>query len=282
MIKLEEIMKIPPEKLGEGTDISFTIVEDGNELFLDFAQKMAKEIEKNNKAKIKTNFILPVGPTGQYEVFIDIVKGENLDLSYLSLFFMDEYLTEDDVYIDIENPLSFRGFVNRTLIDPLGDRFGLSPDRVHFPNLRNPQKYRELIEERGGIDISFAGVGINGHLAFNEPAEAWSEISGEEYVNLPTRIVTLSQETRTINSVTAAGGEMEFIPKRAITIGMSEIMGAKKIIIYMNRPWQKAAVRRMLHGEVTPRFPASLVRRHRDVSIIVTREVSELPLPTLA
>ena len=281
-MELEDILKIPPEELGKGTGISFVIVEDEDELFLDFARKMAGEIEKNNKAKRKTNFILPVGPTGQYEVFVDIVKKGNLDLSQLTLFFMDEYLTEDDVYIDIGNPLSFRGFVKRTLVNALGDDFGFSPDNIHFPAPRTPRKYRELIEDSGGIDISFAGVGINGHLAFNEPAEAWSEISGEEYLNLPTRIVMLSQETRTINSVTAAGGEMEFIPKRAITMGMSEILGAKKVMIYMNRPWQKAAVRRILHGDVTPRFPASLVRCHRDVSVIVTKEVSGLPLPTIA
>ncbi len=281
-MELEEVLKIPPLKLGMGTGISFKIVENEDQLYLDFARKMADEIEGNNKLQKGTKFILPVGPTGQYGVFVDIIKRENIDLSRLTLFFMDEYLTEGDNYIATSHPLSFRGFVKRSIVDPLGDGFGFSPDRVHFPDPRDPKKYRELIKESGGIDISFAGVGINGHIAFNEPPEPGDVVSSDEFVDLPTRIVTLSVETRTINSVTAAGGEIEIIPKRAITVGIREIMGAKKIMIYMNRPWQKAAIRKILHGEITPKFPASLVRRHRDVSVTIMREVSELPLSTLA
>lgn len=281
-MELEEILKIPPNKLGKGTGISFRIVENEEELYLDFARKMANEIEKNNRAKRKTNFILPVGPIGQYKVFVDIIKREKLDLSHLTLFFMDEYLAEGDRYIDINHPLSFRGFVKRSLLDVLDGGFGFRPDRVYFPDPRDPKKYSELIEESGEMDISFAGVGINGHIAFNEPPEPGDVVSSDEFTDLTTRIVTLSVETRTINSVTAAGGEIEIIPRRAVTIGIREIMGAKKIVIYMNRPWQKAAVRRILHGEITPRFPASLIKCHRDVSVTITREVSELPLPTLA
>ena len=151
-----------------------------------------------------------------------------------------------------------------------------------FPIPMTQKKYSELIEESGEMDISFVGVGINGHIAFNEPPEPGDLVSSDEFTDLPTRIVTLSVETRTINSVTAAGGEIEIIPRRAVTIGIREIMGAKKIMIYMNRPWQKAAVRRILHGEITTRFPASLIKCHRDVSVTITREVSELPLLTLA
>jgi glucosamine-6-phosphate deaminase len=210
-----------------------------------------------------------------------MVKTKKLDLSGLTLFFMDEYLTDDDAYIAESHPLSFRGFVKRALIEPLAGHPGWDPRRVHFPDPKRPDDYPRLIDDTGGIDIAFAGVGIVGHLAFNEPPEPGETVSPEEYMGRGTRVLTLSRETRTINSVTAAGGGIFYIPTRAVTVGMREILAADSIMIYMNRFWQKAVIRRMLHGEVTAAFPASLIRTRENVSITATEEVSRLPLPTL-
>ena len=98
---------------------------------------------------------------------------------------------------------------------------------------------------------------------------------------LPTRVVRLSRETLTINAVTAARGNIDRIPKLAVTVGMKEILEARKIRVFMNRPWQCAVVRKLLHGPVTAACPASLLQRHPDVRVTVTREVAELPEPTL-
>jgi len=277
----EEIMSISPEDLGTGSSVQVTIVPDEATLYKNFAQAMVDEIEKNNAAGTSTSFILPVGPVGQYKPFTEMAKSKQLHLSGLTLFFMDEYLTDDDEYISESHPLSFRGFVKRALIEPLAGHPGWDPRRILFPDPKKPDDYPRMIEDAGGIDIAFAGVGITGHLAFNEPPEPGEVVSTEEFMGRGTRVLTLSRETRTINSVTAAGGGIFYIPTRAVTVGMLEIMAAKRIMIYMNRMWQKAVIRRMLHGEVTALFPASLVRTHSDVSITATEEVSGLPLPTL-
>ena len=133
-----------------------------------------------------------------------------------------------------------------------------------------------MIDERGGVDVCFGGIGINGHIAFNEPPEPGESMSVEEFAGLPTRALSLSRETRTINSVTV-GGEMAVIPGRAVTVGMKEILASRRLRFYCNRPWQRAVVRRVLHGPLTAACPASFLRTHADAELAVADYVAELP-----
>ena len=98
---------------------------------------------------------------------------------------------------------------------------------------------------------------------------------------LPVTILPLLPETRLINSVTAAAGNIARIPFLAVTVGMKEILSARALRVWMNRPWQCAALRRMLFGPVTGAFPASLIQRHLDVTIDLTEDVLGSPEPAL-
>ena len=89
-------------------------------------------------------------------------------------------------------------------------------------------------------------------------------------------MLSLSRETRTINSVTI-GGEISIVPRRAITVGMKEILASRRCRFYCNRPWQRAVVRRVLYGPITGACPASLLRTHRDAQITVAKYVAEPP-----
>lgn len=101
-------------------------------------------------------------------------------------------------------------------------------------------------------------------------------MSTEEFAALPTRVLSLSRETRTINANTV-GGSIEAIPRRAVTVGMREILASRRVRLYCNRPWQSAVVRRVLHGPVTPACPASLIRQHADAMVTVADYVAALP-----
>jgi glucosamine-6-phosphate deaminase len=101
-------------------------------------------------------------------------------------------------------------------------------------------------------------------------------MSLDAFAALPTRTLSLTRETRTINSVTV-GGEIAVIPQRAVTVGMREILGARRLRLYCNRPWQSAVVRRVLHGPITPACPASLMRRHPDAMLTVADYVAAPP-----
>ena len=252
------------------------VVETDTDLYYHMAFSLYDEIEANNVRGRDTLCILPVGPVFQYRRFITLLKRRPLDLSRLFIFFMDEYLTPEGQWIDISSPLSFRGFIQRELIDPMPPEMKLSQQQIFFPEIDKLFEFDKRIEDMGGINLCHAGVGIVGHLAFNEPIPA-GEIPAEEFARLPSRVVRLTRETIAINSNTALRGAYDEIPLQAVTIGMRQILGAEKLRIYCNRPWQSAVLRKALCMDPTPEFPVTLARNHPDVEYTVTPIVAELP-----
>lgn len=220
--------------------------------------------------------IVPVGPVGQYDLIAQTCTRDGVSLAALTLVVMDEYLTLGNDWIDSDDALSFRGHMQRHLLDPMPE--ALRP-RVIVPDPRRLDAVAAAIAAHGGLDASYAGVGITGHLAFNDPLPGRDD--ADFFADLPTRIVALSPETRLINAVTAAMGNVLRIPQMAVTVGMREILSARVLRVFMNRSWQCAAIRRMLFGPVTGAFPASLIRRHGNVSLDVVAEVLALPEPGL-
>lgn len=244
------------------------VAEDDTTLYWWMALEMYREVCLDMEAGRSTVFIVPVGPVYQYRHFITLVEKLPVNLSGLHLFFMDEYLDENGGSVSEDHPLSFRGFIGRELIQPMGNRFGFCREQVHFPDPGNPEAYDAAIEALGGATVCFAGVGINGHLAFNEAPSAADSMS---------RIVNLTPETITTNSHTALGGAYDSIPPRAVTVGMKSILSSGRLSIWMNRSWQKTVVRKMLFGPVSEEFPASFAREHRNPSLTITALVAEPP-----
>jgi glucosamine-6-phosphate deaminase len=265
-----------PVEPGSGP-LPLEIVESDVDLYYRVALAMYLEVERNNAAGAHTVFIIPVGPVYQYRRFVWLCGQRPLDLSRLHCFFMDEYLDEEGSPLDPGHPLSFRGFVQRELVEPMPTSAGLRPSQVRFPDPTDPGDYDRRLAALGGAGVCFAGVGINGHLAFNEPPEVGEPTGAEEFRGLGTRVVALSRETMTINSNTALAGAYDRVPPRAVTIGMRQILEARRVVVCLNRPWQRAVVRRLLYGPVSPSFPASLLRKHRDVRLILTRDVAATP-----
>jgi len=261
----------------DGSPIPVEIVETDTDLYYHIALTLYFQIERNNAAGMDSVFILPVGPVYQYRRLVWLCRQRPLDLSRLHCFFMDEYLDEQGERIPSDHPLSFRGFIQRELIEPMPADAGLRADQVRFPDPADPADYDRRLERLGAAGVCIAGVGINGHLAFNEAPEAGRQIGKEQFKALPTRVIPLTRETITINSNTALRGAFERIPLRAITVGFKQIFDSQRIVVYLNRPWQSAVVRKLLFGEITPRFPASLLREHGNVRLVMTRQVAEKP-----
>jgi glucosamine-6-phosphate deaminase len=120
-------------------------------------------------------------------------------------------------------------------------------------------------------------VGINGHLAFNEPPEPEDGMSDEAFRELSSRVLSLSRETITINSNTALRGAFDQIPQRAVTVGFKQIMASRRLRIYLNRPWQSAVIRKLLFAPQGAYFPATFARTHPDVRLTLTGLVAERP-----
>lgn len=273
---MPEYLSVPPGRLGQGVPVRFRTCGDMDGVADDMARAMLELIEAAQAEGRGATLIVPVGPVDQFPVLAESINQRRCDCRDVMLINMDEYLTSQDQWVALDHPLSFRGFMNRKFYGLIDPAFSPRPENRVFPDPRDPGKVARLIDRRGGVDACFGGIGINGHIAFNEPPEPGESMSVEDFVALPTRVLSLSRETRTINSVTV-GGEISIVPRRAITVGMKEILASRRLCFYCNRPWQRAVVRRVLHGPLTSACPASLLRTHPDAELAVADYVAELP-----
>jgi glucosamine-6-phosphate deaminase len=273
---IPDYLAVPPNDLGRNTSVQVRIKGDMASVAQDLAESMLAEIAQGEHSGRGTTLIIPVGPVDHFPILARTLNDRKTSCRNAVFINMDEYLTDDDEWIALDHPLSFRGYMERAFYSLLLP--SLAPPASHrvFPDPANPEIIGDIIASRGGVDACFGGMGINGHLAFNEPSEPEENISNEEFAALPTRILNLSRETRTINSVTV-GGEISVIPKRAITVGMKEILASRRLRFYCNRPWQSAVIRRALHGPLTAACPASFLRTHPDAMVTVADYVAAPP-----
>ena len=245
---------------------------DNATVFQAMAKEMFEEIEANNQAGKKTVFICPVGPVGQYPYFVDMVNERNLSLKDTWFINMDEYLDDDKKWIPVDHPLSFHGFMERTVYTKIKPELIMPVEQRVFPDPENVGYIPELIEKLGGVDIAFGGIGITGHLAFNEPQP---ELTAEQFAQLPTRVLDIHPETRATNCVGDLGGALEDMPRKCVTIGMKEILGARKLRLGVFRDWHRAVCRRAAYGEVTAAFPATLAQNHPDALLYVNANAAQ-------
>ncbi len=271
-----DYLQIPASELGKYTPVKVRILGDVASLAHDLAQAMFDEILAREQNGRGVTMIVPVGPVDQFPILAQMLNERRVSCRRGVFINMDEYLTDDDRWIPPEHPLSFRGYMQRKFYDLLEP--SLAPPLAHrvFPDPVEPAAIQRLIEARGGVDVCYGGIGINGHIAFNEPPEPGEQSPVEEFAALPTRVLSLSRETRTINSVTV-GGELAVIPKRAITVGMKEILATRRLRFYCNRQWQSGVIRRALHGPLTSACPASLLRLHPDAVVTIADYVATPP-----
>lgn len=234
------------------------------------------------RGREKVIFILPVGPVGQFDLVAERCNVAGESLADLVVINMDEYLTDDGSgFISTDDPLSFRRHMDDHFYGRLDPALAPPPEQRLFPDPRDLGAVPRAIEAYGGVDVCFGGIGVTGHVAFNDPPEPGETVTPDAFAARPTRVVTLSRETRLINSITTSRGNIDRIPPLAVTVGMREILAAAKVRIYMNRFWQSAIVRKILHGPVTAAVPASLLQRHPDVRFVIADLVAELPEPQL-
>ena len=266
--------QISAEELGKNAKVPLLKLGDSGEVFYEIALEMVNEIEKNNAVGRRTVFICPVGPVGQYPIFVRLVNERRLSLKNCWFINMDEYLTDDGEWIDESSALSFHGFMNRTVYSRIDPELVMPENQRIFPDPHDPDHIAKVIDELGGVDIAFGGIGINGHLAFNESQD---ELTPEDCAALHTRVLAISRETRTANAIGDLNGAIDAMPKKAVTIGMAEILGAKKIRLGVFRDWHRSVVRQAAYGEVSAHFPATLIQRHPDAMIIVNANAAKQP-----
>ena len=269
----EKILALHDEELTHGR-IPIDIYPDKPSTFKAMAELMASTIEENNRQGKKTLFIVPLGPVGQYPYFVELVNTKRISLRNVTFINMDEYMTSPTTLIDPNHRLSFRHTMYHLCYNQIDPELIMPESQRIFPDLHNADLIDEVIAAHGGVDICFGGIGITGHVAFNEPPVNQSE---EEFLSTRTRVIKITEEARVVNCVDAYQGAFYRVREYAITIGMTELCGAKKGRRYCFRDWHRSVIKRAAFGPKDVSFPASLLQSHPDARIGISEFVAARP-----
>lgn len=199
-------------------------------------------------------------PVGLYDMLVKVHETIGLDFSSVTTFNLDEY-----VGMNPENPESYHYFMQEHLFS----RVNLDPSRCFVPDgmaedlSAEGRHYDERIRRAGGIDLQVLGIGQNAHIGFNEP-----DIQFEAM----THKVRLDDETIRANA--RFFEREEDVPRYAISLGIRNIMLARRVVLLANGAKKAEAVRKAVCGSVTPEAPASILQLHRDVTVIVDRDAA--------
>jgi glucosamine-6-phosphate deaminase len=244
------------------------------------ARTMADEVKQNNAANRITRWILPCGPTKQYPYFAAIVNEERISLKNLHVFHMDDCLDWQGRPLALDHPFSYEGWMRRNFYAPVDHELAVPEGQRHFPNIYKIDEISEKIAEVGGVDTTFGGIGYRGHIAYNEPPRSpWYTVTPEEFRNSKTRILHLNEDTLIAVSQRSVGGCSHAVPPMAITMGMKDLLSARKIrLISDTGAWKQTVIRVLLFGPTTIEYPVTFVQGHPDVEVVVDRLTAAPPL----
>lgn len=276
-----DINAISKEDLGKNSNIILDVCETEQDLYWKMAIEALEVIGENNKKNEPTLMVIPYGPLGPYSRLVYLVNKYRVSLKNCTFMNMDEYMVDENNYIPEDSPLSFRGGMNRIFYSKIDDELNVLPENRYFPDPKDTGRLEKLIEKFGKLDMAWGGVGINGHFAFNEPPEPNEEVSNDEFLQRPTRVLKISRETKTINCFMNCGGDLNAIPEYCITVGFKEIFKAKKVRMCMPRDWNAGALRKILHGDITAKVPCSLFQNHPDAKLYASDVALTSPIPEI-
>ena len=207
---------------------------------------------------VKPNCVLGLAtgssPVGTYQRLIADNRDGKIDFSAVTSVNLDEY-----VGLDGSNDQSYRYFMNHNLFDHVN----IDKSKTFVPSGKaadlkaEGEAYDAMIKELGGIDLQLLGIGLDGHIGFNEP---------DAYFTAATHEVKLDESTIKANARFFASEDE--VPTTAITMGMLSIMQAKKVLLIANGAAKKAIVEKAFFGPIDPQVPASILQLHPDVTVI--------------
>ncbi len=193
-------------------------------------------------------------PIGMYDELVKMYNEGALDFSKITSVNLDEYFG-----LEPENDQSYRYFMNEHLFDRVNIRkeYTFVPDGLTKDPVKECAEYDQRIEDLGGIDLQVLGMGLNGHIGFNEPGD---------HFPVGTHLVTLEESTIEANSRFFASKDE--VPTQALSMGLKAIMSAKKIVLIVHGKAKEATLEKALTGPVTPLVPASILQLHPDVTVV--------------
>lgn len=208
----------------------------------------------NGRAETVLGLATGSTPVGMYDYIIKKYRAKAVSFAHVRSFNLDEYAG-----LDKEDANSYTYYMKEKLFNHID----IPEEQTHLPNgtaddlQAECRVYENKIKDAGGIDLQILGIGLNGHIGFNEPGTPFTS---------RTHIVELDETTRKANA--RFFDSLEEVPTQALTMGIETIMESKEIILLVSGEGKKEAVTRLLNGEVSEAFPASILHKHSNVTIV--------------
>lgn len=206
-------------------------------------------------------------PIGTYAQLIKWYEKGDLDFSHVRTVNLDEY-----VGLSVIHPQSYAYFMRHNLFDHVN----IDISNTNIPNGMDPNakkectRYDHVIRGLGGVDLQLLGLGANGHIGFNEPGEEF--IKGTHRVELTD--ITVNANARFFES-------RDDVPRSAYTMGILDIIQAKKVVMVANGEGKAQAVKDAFWGPVTPKVPASILQLHPDFTLVADEAALSLVMDLL-
>lgn len=211
------------------------------------------------RTKPEIRLALPSGRTPRlmYRALVDLARRRRASVRRASIFGLDEF-----VGLTSRDPRSFAAYFKRELLDHVD----VDRRNIHLMNgaardpLREARRFEHAVTAGGGLDVVVLGIGVNGHIGFNEPGATLAA---------DTHVVRLHSRTRRANA--EAFGGIRRVPKRALSMGVGTIMRARAVVLIATGTTKARVIARACTGPVTPRVPASLLQLHPNVVVVLDR-----------
>ena len=200
-------------------------------------------------------------PIGTYEQLVKWYEKGDLDFADVTTVNLDEYYG-----MKPENDQSYHYFMN----DNLFNHVNINKENVHVPDGvgfevgEAGKAYEELMAKTGQVEIQLLGLGCNGHIGFNEPADEFTKVTGE---------IDLTDSTIEANK--RFFEKKEDVPRKAVSMGIGTIMRAKKIVLLVNGENKAEILKEVVNGPVTPKVPGSILQFHPHVTVICDEEAAK-------
>ena len=275
--EVRRILALEPDEVIKEAKGQLVVFDTLDEVYDYLAEEMVQEFEKAAKGDRIVSFIMPVGPTQPYRLMAEKINYRQISLKNVRFFFMDEYVDDEkDRLIPKSNPLSFRGQIGPLLFDRIRPDLLMPKSQVIFPTPENVKDLPKMIKDAGGIEVCYGGIGIHGHVAFNEP--------GPGVAKSNPRILEINDFTRTIDATRhpGVGGNLENFPRRAITMGMKQCIEARKILVMTRNEtpflnWANTIIRIAALGKPGDDYPVTHMRHHKNLRIVTDRNTLKKP-----
>jgi glucosamine-6-phosphate deaminase len=256
--------------------IPFRMVADSTEMGRVMAEELVEAVVEARREDRGLRVILPCGPMAWMAPFARIINERSLSLHDLEVFHMDECLDWQGREIDRDHPYSFRGTMEREFYGALDEALRPALELRHW---LTPETYLDMSTEliANPADLAYGGWGQDGHVAYNQTRRnPFSELTVDDLRNSTARIQDNNVDTIIALSQRTLGGAYQFVPPMSVTLGMREILAARRVRLFSDTgAWKQTALRVALFGQPTPEYPVTLLQDHPDAMLTATTATAE-------